>query len=61
MVPYAFISLTLKEIIAGIPHDVGALIAYSVLVAFVSFIWYGSRSRSGTSSAAAPDSRPHGE
>jgi hypothetical protein len=35
--------LTLREIIADIPHDFAALVVYVVLGLFVFFIWVGSR------------------
>jgi hypothetical protein len=41
----AFIDLTLSEIISDIPHDMGAVIAYILLILFVGFIVLGSRPR----------------
>jgi hypothetical protein len=39
----ALFELTLREIVSGIPHDRGALIAYSLLTLFVGFVIIGSR------------------
>lgn len=45
------------EIISGIPHDAGAVIAYLLLGLVVFLIWFGSRkSTIEKYSAAAPDS-----
>jgi hypothetical protein len=44
MIAFVILELTLREVIGEIPHDLGALIAYSLLVAFIAFIAYGSRS-----------------
>lgn len=38
--------LTLERIISGIPHDGPAIVIYVMLVAFVGFIWMGSRRKS---------------
>lgn len=38
--------LTLDEIIRGIPHDGPAIVIYVMLLAFVGFIWMGSRRKS---------------
>jgi hypothetical protein len=35
--------LTLREVIADIPHDGPAFVVYFLLVVFVAFIWHGSR------------------
>ncbi|HUE96929.1 MAG TPA: hypothetical protein VMN39_09725 [Longimicrobiaceae bacterium] len=37
------LELTLREVIANIPHDAGAVVAFAVLALFVGFIWIGSR------------------
>jgi hypothetical protein len=62
MTPLAFIGLTLKEIFSGIPHDLGALIAYALLLAFVGFTWYGSRKPATEPgpTRASGDDMPHG-
>ncbi|MBR9988919.1 MAG: hypothetical protein KFH98_04140 [Gemmatimonadetes bacterium] len=38
--------LTLHEIISDIPHDGASLVVYLMLLAFVGFIWAGSRKKS---------------
>ncbi len=35
--------LTLAEVVADLPHDLAALIAYVILGLFVYFVWYGSK------------------
>ncbi len=39
--------LTMGEMLQDIPHDAGAIVVYALLLAFVGFIWYGSRGRPG--------------
>jgi hypothetical protein len=39
-------ALTLSRVLRDIPHDTGAVIIYVMLVAFMVFIWLGSRSSS---------------
>ena len=38
--------LTFSEVIHGIPHDGPAIVIYTMLLAFVGFIWLGSRRKS---------------
>ncbi|MHB1169110.1 MAG: hypothetical protein ACYC28_07500 [Longimicrobiales bacterium] len=35
--------LTLDAIVRNLPHDVGAIVVYVLMIAFIGFIWYGSR------------------
>lgn len=35
--------LTLSGIVRNLPHDAAAIVVYVLLIAFVAFIWYGSR------------------
>lgn len=43
--------LSLAEVLRDIPHDAGAMVVYVLLLAFVGFIWYGSRQKRGGGSA----------
>jgi hypothetical protein len=56
MVPLVLISITFKGVIAEIPHDAGALIAYLLLLAFVAFIWIGSRAKPAAETRTGPES-----
>jgi hypothetical protein len=62
MVAFVLLELTFRELIADIPHDFGALIAYSLLAAFVAFIAVGSRSpkplrRDDSAGSGSPEDR----
>lgn len=46
MFSFILLQLTLQEILGDIPHDASALTVYLMLVLFIAFIWYGSRSKS---------------
>lgn len=35
--------LTLRDIVADIPHDAGALVVYALMAVFFGFIWYGNK------------------
>ncbi len=35
--------LTLDSVLRNLPHDAGAIVVYVLLLAFIGFIWYGSR------------------
>ncbi len=35
--------VTLEAILSNLPHDAGAIVVYILMIAFVGFIWYGSR------------------
>ena len=35
--------LTLEAILRNLPHDIGAIVVYVLMIAFIGFIWYGSR------------------
>jgi len=35
--------LTLEGVISNLPHDAGAIVVYVLMIAFIGFIWYGSR------------------
>ena len=37
--------LTLREVIADIPHDAGAVAVYLLLALYIGFVWYGNRKR----------------
>ena len=37
--------LTLRDIVADIPHDAGALVVYAFMAIFLGFIWYGNKAR----------------
>ena len=52
--------LSFAEVLRDIPHDAGAMVVYALLLAFVGFIWYGSRRKpgGGTSSGARHEERP---
>jgi hypothetical protein len=43
MFALSIIELTIRQVVADLPHDLGAFIAYFVLAAFAAFIVYGSR------------------
>lgn len=38
------LKLTLKSVLTDIPHDAAAFVTYALLLAFVGFIYLGSRS-----------------
>ncbi|HEU5210950.1 MAG TPA: hypothetical protein VFU06_16260 [Longimicrobiales bacterium] len=35
--------LTFEAVIRNLPHDAGAIVVYVLMLAFIGFIWYGSR------------------
>lgn len=37
--------LTVHEVIRDIPHDAGAVIAYTLMAGFILLIWRGSRQK----------------
>ncbi|HSJ09323.1 MAG TPA: hypothetical protein VK928_05395 [Longimicrobiales bacterium] len=37
--------LSVGDVIRNLPHDAGALVVYVLVLAFVGFIWHGSRSK----------------
>jgi hypothetical protein len=39
----ALLQLSFRDVVTGIPHDAGALVAYVILGLFVFGIWRGSR------------------
>jgi hypothetical protein len=39
--------LTFHQVLAGIPHDAPAFVGYALVVAFLYFVWRGSRNRPG--------------
>jgi hypothetical protein len=43
MLALTLLELTLHEILADIPHDAGALVAYSFIALFLGFTLAGSR------------------
>lgn len=46
--------LTLKNVLQDIPHDLAAFVTYALLLAFVGFIYLGSRKPGGGSGPAEP-------
>jgi hypothetical protein len=48
--------LTLREVIADIPHDVPAMVVYVLIALFVGFIWWGSRGGDAGPAAGGPTS-----
>lgn len=48
--------LTLREVIADIPHDVPAMVVYVLIAVFVGFIWWGSRGGDAGPAAGGPTS-----
>lgn len=48
--------LTLREVIADIPHDVPAMVVYVLIAVFVGFIWWGSRGGDAGKAAGGPTS-----
>jgi hypothetical protein len=67
MLSTILLDLSFQDVIGGIPHDFGALVALLLLGSFVAFIWIGSRSngaakRTGSTPAGgttAPSKKPH--
>ena len=49
MIPGA---LTVREILADIPHDGPAILLYLLLALCVGFVWLAGRGREGTSGAS---------
>jgi len=45
MLSTILLDLTFRDIIAGIPRDAGAVIAFLLFALFGAFIWVGSRPR----------------
>jgi hypothetical protein len=41
------LELSFGEIVGGIPHDAGAVVAYLLIGLFVAAVWAGSRGRAG--------------
>lgn len=37
--------LTFGDVLRNLPHDAGALVVYGLVIAFVGFIWHGSRQK----------------
>lgn len=54
MLTLALLDLTLREVLADIPRDADAIVAYVVLLLFLGFTLAGSR-RSGTGSGGGSD------
>ena len=65
---YALISavvfqLTLRDVVTGIPHDVGAVIVYIILGLFLFGVWRGSKSgraEVGAGTEERPEAQPSG-
>jgi hypothetical protein len=49
--------LTFREVISGIPHDAGAVLAFILIALFVGAIWMGSRN-TATAQTPPPESQP---
>lgn len=45
MMSFILLDLSLREILADIPHDFGAVVVYGLITAFVVMTWMGSRKR----------------
>lgn len=43
----SFLDLSFQDVIANIPRDAGAVVAFSLMALFVAFIWIGSRPKGG--------------
>jgi hypothetical protein len=48
--------LTLREVLADIPHDLPAMVVYVLIALFVGFIWWGSRGGDAGPPAGGPTS-----
>jgi hypothetical protein len=48
--------LTLREVLADIPHDLPAMVVYVLIALFVGFIWWGSRGGNTRTAAGGPTS-----
>jgi hypothetical protein len=49
--------LTFREVISGIPHDAGAVLAFVLIALFVGAIWLGSRN-TAAAETPPPESQP---
>lgn len=56
MMLLAFSGLTVREVLADIPHDTAAVIVYVLVALFVGLTWYGSRNK-GTPGGRRPSDR----
>lgn len=52
MLSLIFLELTLRDVLADIPHDAGAILTYALLAVFIGFIWAGSRNKAPGRGAA---------
>jgi hypothetical protein len=43
MLALILLDLTLREIVADLPHDAGSIVIYVLFALFAGFIWAGSR------------------
>ena len=41
------LDLSLQDVIANLPRDAGAVVAFALLGLFVAFVWIGSRPKGG--------------
>jgi hypothetical protein len=49
--------LTLRSVLQDVPHDLAAFVTYALLLAFVGFIYLGSRKPGGGGGPAEPGER----
>jgi hypothetical protein len=59
MLLFILFKLTLRGVIADIPHDAGAIVIYLLLALFIGFIWAGSRGRPDTATRSRPAGEDH--
>lgn len=43
----SFLDLSFQDVIANIPRDAGAVVAFTLMALFIGFIWIGSRPKGG--------------
>lgn len=45
MLSLILMDLTLREVLADLPHDAGAVVVYLMIALFVGLVWLGGRNR----------------
>lgn len=58
MLSFILLDLTMRDIVAEIPHDAAAIVVYVMLALFIGFIWTGSRG-GGSGDTTPPGGQPH--